>query len=87
MHGMNTELTQDDLRECESALAYIDDMTAWFDEETEEGTKLAFALRILEQIDRRGSLSGSQRLWCESRVREIYAQPDAEPSSACPATD
>ena len=70
---MNTDLTQNDLRECESALAYIEDMTAWFDEKSEDGTRLDFALRILDQIDRRGNLSHSQKAWCESRVREIYS--------------
>ncbi|HEY3413221.1 MAG TPA: hypothetical protein VGM51_09210 [Armatimonadota bacterium] len=84
---MNTDLTPDDLRECESAMSYIEDMTAWFDEEAEEGTKLDFALRILDQIDRRGSLSRSQKAWCETRVRERYAQPAAEHSPARQATD
>ena len=70
---MNTDLTQNDLRDCESAMSYIEDMTAWFEEESEDGTRLDFALRILDQIDRRGNLSRSQKTWCESRVREIYS--------------
>ena len=72
MHAMNIELSDNDLRECESAMSYIEDMAAWFDEETEEGSKLDFALRILDQINRRGRLSPAQKAWCEERVRAVY---------------
>ena len=66
-------MTEQENRECESALAYVDDMSEWYDAEAEGGSKLEFALKILDQIDRRGRLSQSQRDWCENRIRERYA--------------
>jgi hypothetical protein len=69
---METSLSEQDRRECESALAYISDMAAWHEDEAGEGSKLDFALRILDQIDRRGRLTAAMRAWCETRIRAEY---------------
>lgn len=69
---MDSQLTEQDTRECESALAYIDDMAAWHDEDTGEGSKLEFALRILDQIDRRGDLTAAMKAWCDTQIRSRY---------------
>jgi hypothetical protein len=73
LYAMDTPFTPQEQRECEIALAYIDDMAAWYDEESEDGSKLDFALRILDQIDRRGRLSPGMHSWCAECVREKYS--------------
>lgn len=67
---MPEALSEQDLKECESALAYVHDMSEWFDAEAEGDSRLDYALRILDQIDRRGSLSRAQLAWCEQRLRD-----------------
>lgn len=66
------DLSPEALARCESALAYIEDMSAWYDEDVEGEPKRAFARKILTQIERRGDLAPTETAWVESRLNERY---------------
>jgi hypothetical protein len=59
-------------QQCRSALAYIDDMSEWYEDDVEERSRLEYALQILNQIEMQGRLSGAEAAFCAERVREKY---------------
>lgn len=56
----------------ESALAYIEDMSAWYDEEAEGAPKIAYARQILDQIERRGELTPEESAWVSDRLADRF---------------
>jgi hypothetical protein len=57
---------------CDLALAYIEQMVAWYDEEMEEEPKRVFAHRILHQADKRTPFNTQERAWLEERINAEY---------------
>jgi hypothetical protein len=77
--GQRLRTTMDDLSpesraHCESALDYIEDMSAWYDEDVEGAPKGEFVRRILKQIEYRGEITPSEARWVEKRLGERYGE-------------
>jgi len=61
-------LTPASQAKCDLALSYIQEMTAWYDEEMEGEPLTVYALRILDQVDKRTPLTPDERAWLEAKI-------------------
>jgi hypothetical protein len=62
------ELSPESQARCDTALAYIQHMAAWYDEELEDEPKRVFAHRILDQAEKRTPFTTRERAWLEERI-------------------
>lgn len=69
---MDGRLDSESRNRCDKILAYVEDMSEWYDEDLEGAPKRDFALRILDQIDDRDKLTRDERSNCENKILTMF---------------
>lgn len=71
-------MNAESLEHCATALSYIEEMTAWFDEDVESETRLDFARKVLAEIEQKGKLGRDELAYCEERLNVMFGHGHGE---------